>query len=98
MDGRDRHRRIAVLPPAKTVEEMAMNSGLEFFTTQELISELMRRKTFLGIVVHSTDELRGSTWAGEKVFQVHFNSNLDAEQAGRLLDVVAGHLDGYRPE
>jgi hypothetical protein len=74
-----------------------MTSGLEFYTTNELVSELMRRKTFLGVVVHSTDELRGA-WSGEKVFQVHFNSNLDTEQAGRLLDAIAAHLAGHRPD
>ncbi len=67
-------------------------SELTFFTTDELIAELMRRKTFLGVVVHAEDGLRG-TWQGEKIFQVHCNPNLDIAQAGRLLDAIATHID-----
>ncbi len=68
---------------------------LAFFTTQELIDELMRRKTFLGVVVHSQDEFRNAEWGEERVFRVRFNSNLDAVQAGRLLDVVAEYIDRH---
>lgn len=75
-----------------------MNSELAFHTTQELIQELMSRKTFLGVVVHSSDELRGSRWAGDQMFKVHFNSNLEPEQAARLLDVIASHLDNADSE
>ncbi len=69
-----------------------MPSDLELHTTQELIEELMRRKTFLGVVVHSPQELKGTGWSGERVFSVHHNGNLQADEAGRLLDVVAEHL------
>jgi len=68
-------------------------SELDFFTTRELIDELMRRKTFLGVVVHSEQELRSPHWTGEKIFKVHLNENLDAAQASRLLDIVAEHMD-----
>jgi len=64
------------------------SSALELYTTRELVNELMRRTTFLGVVVHSDQEYKGA-WRGERSFQVHYNSNLDAGQAGRLLDVVA---------
>jgi hypothetical protein len=67
-------------------------SELELLSTQELIAELMRRKTFLGIVVHSIDEWKGGGWGNERVFRVHLNDNLPASQAGRLLDRVAEHL------
>lgn len=67
-------------------------STLELCTTTELVEELMRRTTFLGVVVHSEQELKGP-WVGERTFQVHFNSNLDAGQAWRLLDVVAHHME-----
>jgi len=70
-------------------------SDLELHTTQELIEELMRRKTFLGVVIHSQEELKGRDWAGERVFSVHHNANLAAAEAGRLLDVVAEHLRLY---
>lgn len=70
-----------------------MDAGeLAFYTTRELIDELIRRKTFLGVVVHAEQEQRGKTWNGEKMFQIHFNSNLQPEEAGRLLDAVAEHL------
>jgi hypothetical protein len=71
-------------------------SELAFCTTTELIEELVRRKTFLGVVVHAETEHRDHTWKGDKVFQVRFNANLDSGEACRLLEVVTAHLD--RPE
>jgi hypothetical protein len=65
---------------------------LELYSTQQLIQELMRRSTFLGVVVHADEEARGA-WVGEKTFRVHHNANLDAEQAGRLLGVVSDHIE-----
>jgi hypothetical protein len=64
---------------------------LELYTTTELIEELMRRQTFLGVVVHSEQELKGR-WHGERTFKVHFNSNLEPGQASRLLDAVAQYM------
>ena len=55
-------------------------SGLEFCTTKELIEELMRRKTFLGVVVHAEEELKAA-WQGERIFKVRFNDNLNAGEA-----------------
>jgi hypothetical protein len=68
-------------------------SDLAFFTSQELIDELMRRKTFLGVVIHSDQELRNSDWSQEKVFKVRFNENLDALKASRLLGRVSQYID-----
>lgn len=65
---------------------------LSFCTTQELIEELLRRRTFLGVVVHSEEELRG-TWSDDRTFKVRFNANLDAGQASRLLETVAEYID-----
>jgi hypothetical protein len=65
---------------------------LELHSTKELIDELLRRKTFLGVVVHSETELRGE-WQDEHVFRVHFNSNLTKAETSRLLDVVAESID-----
>jgi hypothetical protein len=74
------------------LRESAMNAGaIELYTTKELVDELMRRRTFLGVVIHSEKELKGE-WPGEGTFQVHFNSNLDAGQACRLLDGVAQYM------
>lgn len=68
-------------------------SELAFYTTQELIDELMRRKTFLGVVVRSESEFRNGQWGGERIFKVHFNENLDAPQVCRLLDTVADYMN-----
>jgi hypothetical protein len=66
-------------------------SPLELYTTRELVDELVRRQSFLGVIVHAEQELKGP-WTGEKTFQVHFNSNLDAARASRLLDVVSEYM------
>lgn len=66
-------------------------STLELYPTSDLVEELMRRKTFLGVVVHSEQELKGE-WQGERTFQVHFNSNLSSGQASRLLESVAEYM------
>jgi hypothetical protein len=68
-------------------------NDLAFFTTQELIDELMRRKTFLGVVVHSEDDMRGVWRDGAKMFKVRFSDSLDASSASRLLDKIASHID-----
>jgi hypothetical protein len=66
-------------------------SELELYTTRELVDELMRRSTFLGVVVQAAEEMRGA-WDGEKIFQVHYNSNLEREEVYRLLDAVTEHM------
>jgi hypothetical protein len=67
-------------------------SDLAFYTTQDLVDELMRRKTFCGVVVHSAEDHKRETWEAERVFRVHFNQNLDPERASRLLDTVAEYM------
>ena len=67
-------------------------SDLELYTAEELIAELMRRKTFLGVVVHSEQELKGD-WKGERTFKVHYSPTLDAGQACRLLDAVTEYME-----
>ena len=68
-------------------------SDLAYFTSNELICELMRRKTFLGVIVHSMHEHRNANWTGERIFRVHFNSNLSADEASGLLDAVSKYID-----
>ena len=68
-------------------------SGLELYTTKELVDELMRRKTFLGVVVHSEEDYKNQNWTEERIFKVHFNENLEPDQALRLLGTVANRLD-----
>ncbi len=67
-------------------------NDLELYTTSELIAELLRRKTFLGVIVHSDQEFKNG-WGEEQTFRVHFNSNLTRSEASRLLDVVAHTMD-----
>jgi hypothetical protein len=68
-------------------------SDLELYTTQELIAELMRRKTFLGVIVHSEEEIKAGPWTGERLFKVHHNANLDTAEAARLLEIVAERVE-----
>jgi hypothetical protein len=66
---------------------------LELYSTQELIDELVRRTTFLGVVVHAHQENRGPWDEGRRVFRVHYNSNLDNDEACRLLAIVSEQMD-----
>jgi hypothetical protein len=68
------------------------DSELAFYTTDELIQELMRRHTFYGCVVHSSEQHKGDDWS-ERTFRVHFNHNLDHARASRLLETVAQYMD-----
>ena len=68
------------------------STDLAFYTTDELIREIMRRHTFYGCIVHSAEEHKQEVWE-ERTFRVHFNHNLDHARASRLLDAVAEHLD-----
>lgn len=69
------------------------SSELAFYTTDELINELMRRRTFLGVIVHSPQEMKNDQWGEERTFRVHFNGNLGAGKAGRVLERVASYMD-----
>jgi hypothetical protein len=62
---------------------------LAFVSSRELVDELLRRQSFLGVIVHAVEETRGDGWTGNKNFQVRFNENLDAEAVSRLLNIVA---------
>jgi hypothetical protein len=68
-------------------------SDLALTTTKDLIGELMRRTTFMGIVVHAEPEWKGGPWNDQQTFRVHFNSNLSTPEATRLLDAIARQLD-----
>ena len=65
---------------------------LDLCTTRELVEELVRRKTFLGVIVHSEEELK-TDWQGERMFKVRFNENLNAGEACRLLGRVAEYME-----
>jgi hypothetical protein len=68
-------------------------SELSFVTNEELIAELMRRQTFLGVVVHCDTDWKGGEWGAERNFRVQFNGNLETEEASRLLNRVAHYID-----
>jgi len=70
-------------------------SELTFFTCKELVDELMRRQTFLGVVVHAQNDFKEQRWTPEQVFRVHFNINLDAAEVSRLLERVSAHIDQH---
>ena len=69
-----------------------MDSELAFFTTAELIDELMGRTTFFGVVIHSDEGHGRQDWQGERIFKVQFNANLRTPEASRLLDAVAQYI------
>jgi hypothetical protein len=68
-----------------------MTSDLELFSTQELLDEVVRRATFLGVIVHA-DSVKDRSWDGERTFKVRYNENLGRQETGRLLSVVADHI------
>jgi len=70
-----------------------VQGDLELVGTRALIDELMRRTTFQGIVVHSEQEAKSPHWVGERIFRVHYNANLDADQVSRLLGVVSEYME-----
>jgi hypothetical protein len=79
--------------PRSTGGAMSQPTSLELSTTQELIHELMRRTTFLGVVVHSEEEYRTEGWGPERMFRVHLSRNLEASKALRLLDAIVTRLN-----
>ena len=74
------------------------SADLAFFTTQELVEEILRRQTFLGVVVQSESDYRSKDWGDERTFKVQFNSNLTTNQATRLLDACAEFMRGEDPD
>lgn len=67
-------------------------SELELVSTRQLIAELLRRTTFQGVIVHSSEEAKDPDWSGERQFSVRFSRDLDADRASRLLGVVSEAL------
>ena len=65
---------------------------LALFSSDELITELLTRTTFQGVIVHSRDEARSRNWTGERIFNVRHNANPCTEEAGRLLEVVCQYI------
>lgn len=72
------------------------SSDLAFFTTQELISELMRRQTFYGVVVHADGDHKFDDRDAEKNFKVHLHKHLGVEGASRLLGKVSHYMNEWQ--
>lgn len=72
------------------------SSDLAFFTTQELIAELMRRQTFYGVVVHADGDYKFDDWESEKIFKVHLHKHLGIESASRLLGKVSDYMNEWQ--
>jgi hypothetical protein len=68
------------------------STDLAFYTSDELIRELIQRNTFYGCVIQSAGDHKADQW-DERIFRVHFNQNLDRTCTGRLLHRLAEHLN-----
>ena len=67
-----------------------MRNDLEFYTSEELIRELLARTTFVGIVIHSEKEAIGVS--KHKSFQMSCSSNLNPDQAFMILDSCVEYM------
>lgn len=63
-------------------------NDLELVSTEDLITELVNRSTFQGVVINRPDGYRGQWKDGPNNFQVSFN-NLDRVEVPRLMAVVS---------
>jgi hypothetical protein len=68
------------------------SDSLALFTVKDLVDELMRRRTFLGVILHSGHDCKNATWNGTHMFKVHYNSNLNAAEAAGLLSTVSEYI------
>lgn len=64
--------------------------NLEFATTDELITELLHRTTFVGMVIHSTNEHRDPDMIHHS-FQI--STNLSDANMTRLLGMVTSTVE-----
>lgn len=65
---------------------------LELYSTEELVREILGRASFRGVVVHMCDDVGNRPEPDEMTFNVRFNRNFEADEIGRLLDVVSRRL------
>lgn len=64
--------------------------SIEFYTSEELVQELSKRNTFVGIIIHSEKEHKA-----EHSLHKHWHvvsSNLTNEQALKLMNDVANYF------
>lgn len=65
-------------------------TDLAFYTSEQLVEELLSRTTLVGIVIRSEDEA-GKT-KGHRNFRVDITPNLDQPQAVTILDGLLEQL------
>jgi hypothetical protein len=61
-------------------------NDLEFYSIEELINEIIKRKTFQGIIIHTEGDCKENKWRGIKDFKVHWNNNLQKHEASQILE------------
>jgi hypothetical protein len=66
---------------------------LQFFTTKDLIHEIMNRKTFQGVIIHAEGDYKSQEWVGAKNFKVHYNNNLEKKETCAILEVLSQTLE-----
>lgn len=67
---------------------------LAFFTNEELIRELMSRKTFMGFIFHCKTELREDVWKnGAKNFSLK-RRNLTVRQIKKAVEYIHKAIEG----
>lgn len=70
------------------------DDDLGLYTSEELVNELLRRQTFLGVLIQGEGDWKGH-WDNVRNFKVLFNGNLRTEEVRRLLGVVTDHLSTH---
>lgn len=74
------------------MEEEEFVEELELYTTEQLINEIIRRKTFQGVIVHAEGDFKDRPWRGVKDFKVHWNDNLKKKEACEILSGMSHAL------
>ena len=69
---------------------------LELCTTEQLVEELMRRQTFLGVLIHSEQDWKDH-WVGSRNFKVRFKDLIEMMVRSDEADVRAT-LTGRAPQ
>jgi hypothetical protein len=69
---------------------------VSFCTTEQLITELVHRKTFLGVVIRSEKEFREAKWSGERIFRIT-NSNMTRDEMLHLLRKIVDFIESRNP-
>lgn len=63
---------------------------LELYTSEELIQELLRRTTFVGVLIRSQDEAKGIS--KHRCFRVDGSLNISDDQIFEILDGLVSQM------